>query len=176
MKHLANLITVSRIILVLTLFLVEHLSFIFMAIYLFCGITDILDGYVARKTHTSSSLGARLDSIADLVMVMVVLFILVGVVSLPYITFFFIGAITLVRLISLTIVGIKYKTFGILHTYGNKVTGFILLFTPLLLGFVDVTILTYILGGLGLISALEELLIHIISDEIDLDRRSFLIK
>lgn len=176
MKHLANLITVSRIILVLTLFLVEPLSFIFMAIYLFCGITDILDGYVARKTHTSSSLGARLDSIADLVMVMVVLFILVGVVSLPYITFFFIGAITLVRLISLTIVGIKYKTFGILHTYGNKVTGFILLFTPILLGFVDVTILTYILGGLGLISALEELLIHIISDEIDLDRRSFLIK
>ena len=176
MKHLANLITVSRIFLVLTLFLVEPLSFIFMAIYLFCGITDILDGYVARKTHTSSSLGARLDSIADLVMVMVVLFILVGVVSLPYITFFFIGAITLVRLISLTIVGIKYKTFGILHTYGNKVTGFILLFTPLLLGFVDVAILTYILGGLGLISALEELLIHIISDEIDLDRRSFLIK
>lgn len=176
MKNLANLITLSRIILVLTLFLVEPLSFMFMVLYLFCGFTDILDGYIARKTHTTSALGARLDSLADLLMVMVVLYILLKVVSLPFITFVFIGAITLVRLISLTIVGIKYKTFGILHTYGNKVTGFILLFTPILLGFIDVTILTYILGGLGLISALEELLIHIISDDIDLDRRSFLIK
>lgn len=112
MKHLANLITLSRIILVLTLFLVEPLSFKFMVLYLFCGFTDILDGYIARKTHTTSALGARLDSIADLFMVVVVLYILLEVVSLPFITFMFIGAITLVRVISLRLLGSSIKLLG----------------------------------------------------------------
>lgn len=41
--------------------------------YIICGITDMLDGFIARATHTTSQLGADLDSIADTIFVMVCL-------------------------------------------------------------------------------------------------------
>ena len=33
--------------------------------YLFCGITDMVDGTIARKTKSVSEWGARLDTLAD---------------------------------------------------------------------------------------------------------------
>ena len=38
----------------------------FLAVYTIAGLTDVLDGWLARKTGTASPFGARLDSIADL--------------------------------------------------------------------------------------------------------------
>ena len=38
----------------------------FLAVYTLAGLTDALDGWLARKTGTASPFGARLDSIADL--------------------------------------------------------------------------------------------------------------
>ena len=42
------------------------------------GITDHLDGYVARKTGSSSSLGALLDLVADKLLIIVTLFYLIS--------------------------------------------------------------------------------------------------
>ena len=38
-----------------------------------CGLSDVLDGIIARKTNTASSFGARLDTIADFIFVTVLL-------------------------------------------------------------------------------------------------------
>ena len=76
MLSLANGISLARIVLVLVLILVKPLSITFFTIYLVCGISDVLDGYVARKTNTVSSLGGKLDSVADLIMVLVVCLLL----------------------------------------------------------------------------------------------------
>ena len=38
----------------------------FLIIYTITGLTDALDGWLARRTGTASEFGARLDSIADL--------------------------------------------------------------------------------------------------------------
>ena len=38
----------------------------FLVVYTFAGLTDVLDGWVARKTGSISEFGAKLDSIADL--------------------------------------------------------------------------------------------------------------
>ena len=41
-------------------------SFIrFYILYLFCGLTDMIDGAIVRKTGAVSKFGARLDTIAD---------------------------------------------------------------------------------------------------------------
>jgi phosphatidylglycerophosphate synthase len=40
-------------------------STIFLALFLFSSFTDLADGYVARKTKTTSTIGAYYDSIAD---------------------------------------------------------------------------------------------------------------
>jgi len=49
----------------------EKVEFNFLALicFLLAGLTDYLDGYVARKTNTQSSLGALLDLLADKLLV-----------------------------------------------------------------------------------------------------------
>ena len=47
---------------------------VFFAVYSLTGLTDALDGWLARKTGTASDFGARLDSIADLLFYGIVMF------------------------------------------------------------------------------------------------------
>ena len=64
--RLPNLITSLRIAGTAGLIFAVPLTPLYFVIYTFCGISDILDGWLARHTGTASDLGARLDSIADL--------------------------------------------------------------------------------------------------------------
>ena len=65
-KSLPNYITFCRIIGSILLLFLKPFSIAFFAIYSICGISDLLDGYIARSTKTTSEFGAKLDSIADL--------------------------------------------------------------------------------------------------------------
>ena len=70
-KQIANIITSSRILCSICLLLCPVFSVTFYIMYLFCGITDMVDGTIARKTKSASESGARLDSVADIVFVAV---------------------------------------------------------------------------------------------------------
>jgi CDP-diacylglycerol---glycerol-3-phosphate 3-phosphatidyltransferase len=80
--NIPNRITLLRILLIPVFVLVFYMPFewnnIFACIvFTFAGITDVLDGYLARKLNQTSSLGAFLDPVADKLMVAVVLVLLV---------------------------------------------------------------------------------------------------
>ena len=66
-KHIANIITASRILFSVLLLFLPVLGAGFYVTYLLCGITDMIDGTIARKTGTVSEFGARLDTVADFV-------------------------------------------------------------------------------------------------------------
>ncbi len=63
----ANAVTVLRMLLSALLYPLaytgERITFLF--VFTLAGITDLLDGYLARKYHQVSELGARLDTYAD---------------------------------------------------------------------------------------------------------------
>ncbi|MCW7999757.1 phosphatidylglycerophosphate synthase, partial [Clostridium sp. cpc1] len=82
MKLLPNCISFSRIIFSLTLIYTKPLSLAFYVIYIICGFSDIMDGFIARKTGTTSSLGAKIDSMADMIMVGVLLFLIYPIANL----------------------------------------------------------------------------------------------
>jgi CDP-diacylglycerol--glycerol-3-phosphate 3-phosphatidyltransferase len=46
------------------LFLTETFSIAFYIIYIYCGISDMLDGFIVRKSKNASEIGARLDSVS----------------------------------------------------------------------------------------------------------------
>ncbi|MBF8270328.1 MAG: CDP-diacylglycerol--glycerol-3-phosphate 3-phosphatidyltransferase [Gammaproteobacteria bacterium] len=80
--NLPNTLTLLRIIIIPVFVLVFYLPFKWsnqLACLLFCiaALTDLLDGYLARKLNQISSLGAFLDPVADKLMVAVVLVLLV---------------------------------------------------------------------------------------------------
>ena len=80
---LANALTISRIILSVALLALPALSPIFLAVYALAGTTDMLDGLLARRAGTVSELGAKLDSIADLVLVVVCLMKILPAIDVP---------------------------------------------------------------------------------------------
>ena len=64
---MANLLTGCRMLCGILMLCFPAFSTGFTALYLLGGLTDMLDGTVARKTHTASRLGARLDTAADFI-------------------------------------------------------------------------------------------------------------
>ena len=52
MKHIANIITGSRIVFSIALLFFPPLSSAFYVLYAAAGLTDMIDGTVARKTNT----------------------------------------------------------------------------------------------------------------------------
>jgi len=80
---MANYITILRIFLIIPILILaspESSSFNWIALILFviAGITDHLDGYVARRTGSTSSLGALLDLVADKLLIISSLFYFVS--------------------------------------------------------------------------------------------------
>lgn len=83
---MANYITISRIFLIFPVLLIASPeasadNWIALTLFVVAGITDHLDGYVARKTGSSSSLGALLDLVADKLLIIVTLFYFISYTS-----------------------------------------------------------------------------------------------
>lgn len=176
MKSVPNFISFSRIIFSLTLIFLKPLSTAFYAVYIICGLSDIIDGYIARKTGGVSNFGARLDSMADMVMDFILIFILYPIVSPSVEIIIWIILIAVVRLISMSVAFKKYKTFASIHTYGNKITGLVLFIFPMLIPYASTNMLIYIICIMASISAIEELVIQLISNELKVNRKSIFIK
>jgi len=70
-SHIPNILTVLRIILtpMFYYFLVKHDLKLGASIFIVVALTDIADGYIARKYHWESKLGQALDPFADKFMV-----------------------------------------------------------------------------------------------------------
>lgn len=166
-KHIPNILTGMRIVFALILLLLKPLSILFMAVYLIGGISDIADGIIARKMNTSSKSGAVYDSIADAVFVFVLLFIFLSHFQWPAWLFYWVFAVIVLRGVSLAIGAIKYHVLAFLHTYANKATGLALFSFPFMFWIFDQNTAAFILCCITTISAVEELLINIISTKLD---------
>jgi len=176
LKSIANYISIGRIFLTLTLALAKPLSTVFFAIYLVCGVSDVIDGYIARKTDTVSRLGTKLDSGADLIMVVVTMIVLYPFIHPTVQIIVWIVIIGIIRVVSMIVVFVKYKTFEILHTYGNKITGLMLFAFPLSFAFDQSDVLMYIICAVASVSAIEELFIHLSSNELLTNKKSIFVK
>ena len=166
-SFLPNIITLFRILGTILLIFSPPLSVMFYIVYTFCGVTDILDGLIARLTHSTSELGAKLDSIADLmfyaIMLIKVLHILIE--KLPTAIWFVVALIIVLRLSSYIIAAIKYHRFAAYHTYLNKVTGAILFTVPYFIELPFFTAICKFICLLSGVSTLEELIMHITAKE-----------
>lgn len=172
MKLVANGISIVRIVLSGLLFFLTPLDGFFIVVYAIAGLSDMLDGFVARKTKTTSKLGEKLDSIGDAVLVAAVLYKLIPLIEFGWLLLLLIGLVTAIRVTSMLVVFMKYQTFAILHTYANKVTGFLLFLFPFFFIFLESMRSLYFIAGFALISALEELVIHLKAETLDVNQKS----
>ena len=133
----ANIITGFRILCSIALLFCSPFSPPFYALYLVAGLTDMIDGLIARKTNTVSAFGARLDTTADFALAAVCLWKLLPKLSLPSWLWVWIGGIALIKVANVLSGYILQKRFVVLHTAMNKVTGVLLFILPLTLRIID---------------------------------------
>ena len=130
--NIADYVTLTRLLCSIALFFVEPLSVAFFAIYTLAGISDVLDGFLARLLKCQSDRGAKLDSVSDLVFYSAMLIRLLPELwtVLPEIMWYVTAVIIAIRLLSYIGVTVRYKRFSSLHTYLNKVSGFTMFLLP----------------------------------------------
>ena len=137
MKSLAHCITIIRILCSFALLFFPAFSPAFYTLYITAGVSDMVDGWVARRTHTTSELGAKLDTIADIVFVVVCLVKLLPVLDITTWLWVWIGIIALIKIINIISGYIVQKRFVSVHSTMNKVTGLLLFVLPLTITFLD---------------------------------------
>ena len=174
--NVPNIITFLRIIGTFALIFIKTFSLAFYILYSLCGISDVLDGYIARKTNTQSTFGAKLDSVADLsfYFVMIIKVLPDIVIQMSIGAWIVIGIIVLLRVASYILAGVKYHSFSSVHSILNKLCGFCVFTIPyvILLPFRKSALYTIII--IAVFAALDELIQHMKNNKQKTNTKSFL--
>ena len=134
---MANIITIVRILCSIAILFCPVFSVAFYLLYLTAGLSDMMDGWVARRTNTVSEFGSKLDTVADVIFVIVCLIKLLPVMDIPVWLYVWIGIIALIKVVNVVSGFVVQRQFVAIHSIMNKVTGALLFALPLTLSFVD---------------------------------------
>ena len=155
-KQIANIITSSRLLGSIGLLFCPVYSACFYGLYIFCGLTDMIDGTIARKTGATSSFGARLDTVADFLFVIASFVKLVPVIQIPVWIWVWAAVIAVVKLVNLVWGIWGRKQMPSLHTIANKATGLCLFLLPPTMSFVDLRYTAPVVCVIATIAAIQE--------------------
>lgn len=153
---MASILTIGRMVLALILLLPPVFSVSFMVLYLLAGMTDILDGWVARKTGTVSERGARMDTVADMIFAAVCLIKILPVMALPTYLWIWVGMICVIKVLNIVSGFVVRRKFVTVHSILNKFTGLLLFLLPLTLSFFDVTYSGGMVCVIATLAAIQE--------------------
>ena len=129
MKHLPNVISILRMAGSVSLLFCDVKGWPFWTLYTLCGLSDMLDGWMARKFQLESKTGAVLDSVADIIFVVCCAARLLPVVEIPVWLWIWAGVIVFVKIVNQVSALVVFKRSCFPHTWANKLTGFLLFLT-----------------------------------------------
>ena len=155
-KHLANIITGLRIIGSVVLLFFDVPSLPFYITYLLCGFSDMIDGAIARKTNAVSSFGSKLDTVADIVFMVVCAVKLLPMIYLPIWVWMWIAVIALIKVTNIVWGFVRKKQLVDYHAVLNKITGSLLFLLPFTLQFIEPTYSFVVVCSVATIAAIEE--------------------
>ena len=153
---MANFITVIRIVCSIILLFCPVFSPAFYVLYITAGVSDMIDGTVARKTGTVSELGSKLDSAADFVFVVVCLIKLIPAIHIPIWLIIWMIVIAVIKVINLIRGYVARKEIVACHTVMNKVTGLLLFVLPLTISLIDLRYTGAFVSMTATIAAIQE--------------------
>ena len=182
LKTIPNMLSVSRLILIPAMLIPAYFiqdepqaRFVFLIMFIIIGVTDKLDGTLARYLNQTSALGAKLDTIADMVFYPLIALWLYrfesGVVGEWWNLVYFLLALYFFKMVTGKI---KFGYVPAFHTIGAKT------FSASLYFFMIAAILDPVLAKsifpvlcvIGYINQLEETYILLTRDSVDENIRS----
>ena len=182
LKTIPNMLSVSRLILIPAMLIPAYYiedepqaRFVFLIMFIIIGVTDKLDGTLARYLNQTTALGAKLDTIADMVFYPLIALWLYrfesGVVGEWWSLVYFLLALYFFKMVTGKI---KFGYVPAFHTIGAKT------FSASLYFFMIAAILDPVLAKsifpvlcvIGYINQLEETYILLTRDSVDENIRS----
>ena len=182
LKTIPNMLSVSRLILIPAMLIPAYYiedepqaRFVFLIMFIIIGVTDKLDGTLARYLNQTTALGAKLDTIADMVFYPLIALWLYrfesGVVGEWWNLVYFLLALYFFKMVTGKI---KFGYVPAFHTIGAKT------FSASLYFFMSAAILDPVLAKsifpvlcvIGYINQLEETYILLTRDSVDENIRS----
>lgn len=124
--YFPNIISVLRIASSIGLLFCNVTGWPFWVVYTLCGISDMVDGWLARKLHAETKAGAILDSVADIVFVVCCAVRLIPMLAIPTWLWIWAGVIVFIKMVNQVLTLLVYKRFFFPHTIVNKLTGLLL--------------------------------------------------
>ena len=126
MKYLPNILSSLRMLGALALLQSNVSSSQFWVLYTVCGISDIADGWLARKLKCITRTGALLDSLADICFVTCLCPLLLPILDLPQWLWLWAGVIVAIKIVNQISALVMYGHCCFPHTTANKWAGFLL--------------------------------------------------
>lgn len=160
-KQLANIISSSRILAAIILFLFSEITTAFLAIYIYCGFSDLIDGPIARKIGSVSVIGSVLDTVGDVVtyVAMVKIFFLNRMIPLWALVWF--GVTLIAFIVSAVISKIKFDKFYFVHSLFGKILGVAIFLLPIGMLAVGNKVFLCIVCSVSSIASLEAVYIQL---------------
>lgn len=173
MKNLANSITLTRPLLALSLFFFVNNTSMFIFMYSLCWFTDLIDGPIARRTNTQSELGSKLDDLGDYTTTIVLVVILTMWLGSQMLTFLpLVAGVFFFKFLNLGITKYKYGKGHLIHTYLAKFLAVVIFALPIVYLLTGSLIMIYAALIVGIVSALEETVIHLRAKEFNPNKKS----
>ena len=138
-------------------------SMAFYIVYVVCGLTDLLDGFLARRLKTASAFGAKLDSVADLTFYIVAMIRMLPCLRkrLPGWIWYVVAFVLALRLAAYLVAAIRLHRFAAVHTLANKATGAMVFGVGPMLLTSALTPYCIALAIVAAFSSAEELIMHL---------------
>lgn len=156
---MANVVTSIRIVCALNLLFCPIFSTWF---YVFCivgGFSDVFDGITARHLGKETKFGAQLDTIADIVFMVIVIIKVVRAIYIPMLLIIWIVCIAFIKCINIISGFIIYNRFVSEHTIMNKICGVLVFVIPICMGcfsWHQVLMLIILTCGVATFAAVQE--------------------
>ena len=138
-----NLLTLIRFLGGIVLIFLPIPGKAFYTVYILCGLTDALDGFLARRLRTASPMMPILRR------------------RLPGWIWYIVAFVLALRLTSYLVAAFKLHKFAAVHTIANKATGAMVFGVGLVLNLSILTLYCLALAAVATWSSTEELVMHI---------------
>lgn len=141
---------------------------LFVVLFVINQITDILDGYIARKYNMQTEIGSRLDSYADIGSYVLATFAILKFHAYLFTDYgYWLLGFLILYLLQMIVCKLKYKQWVAgLHLYSSKITGYVQgIFLVILFAYGFVNWFFYSMIILGMLAETEAILINLISPQ-----------
>ncbi len=155
-KNLANIITAFRILCSVLMLVFPVFSVAFYVVYILAGISDMIDGTIARKTNSISEFGSKFDTIADFVFILFSFVKIAPMIHIPCMLWIWISVIACIKIANVVLGFVFARKLIFLHTTMNKILGLMLFIFPLTFSFVCLNYTVVLLSCVATFSAIQE--------------------